>query len=47
MPALPTERAEVIVRLGARKRPRAGESLRLGVDPSDVHLFDAGTGVAL
>ena len=47
LPLLPGDRADVVARLGARERPRPGETLRLGVEPSEVHLFDAGTGSAV
>ncbi len=47
LPPLTGERAEIVARLGARERPKVGETLRLGVDAAEVHLFDAETGVAL
>jgi ABC-type sugar transport system ATPase subunit len=31
----------------SRVRPTAGSVLRLGIDPADVHVFDAGTGAAI
>jgi len=40
-------RAEAVVRLDPRERPAEGSVIRLGVDPAEVHLFDAATGGAL
>jgi ABC-type sugar transport system ATPase subunit len=31
----------------SRVRPTAGSVLRLGIDPADVHVFEAGSGVAI
>jgi multiple sugar transport system ATP-binding protein len=47
LPVTARDRAEVLARLDSRQRPRAGETLRLGVDPDEVLLFDAETGAAL
>jgi sn-glycerol 3-phosphate transport system ATP-binding protein len=33
--------------LDSRERPTAGSRLRLGIDPADVHLFDARSGAAI
>jgi multiple sugar transport system ATP-binding protein len=41
------ERAEAVARLDPRQRPREGSVIRLGVEPSEVHLFDAETGLAI
>jgi multiple sugar transport system ATP-binding protein len=38
------ERAAMIARLDPRERPDEGSTVRLGIDPAAVHLFDAGTG---
>jgi ABC-type sugar transport system ATPase subunit len=40
-------RAEAVACLDPRERPREGSVIQLGVEPGDVHLFDAGTGVAI
>jgi multiple sugar transport system ATP-binding protein len=40
-------RAEVVACLSPRERPAAGSTIRLGVDPAEVHVFDADTGVAI
>ena len=40
-------RTEVVARLHPRDRPAEGTTIRLGVDPADVHLFDAETGLAI
>ncbi len=37
----------LIVRAPADVRPEVGDGMELAVDPNDVHLFDAGTGVRL
>jgi multiple sugar transport system ATP-binding protein len=42
-----TARTEVLARLHPRDRPAEGTTIRLGVDPADVHVFDADTGVAI
>jgi ABC-type sugar transport system ATPase subunit len=47
LPALPGERAEVVAKLGARERPKPGEVVTLGVDPAEIHLFDAASGLAI
>jgi len=44
LPRLPGERAEVTVKFDPSVRPASGERLRLGVDPSTVHVFDARSG---
>jgi ABC-type sugar transport system ATPase subunit len=41
------QRAEAVARLDPHARPPQGGTIRLGVDPDDVHLFDAGTGLAI
>jgi ABC-type sugar transport system ATPase subunit len=41
------EVAEAVACLGPRNRPAEGSVIRLGVDPSAVHLFDAQTGMAI
>ncbi len=41
------QRAEAVARLDPRERPAAGSTIQLGVDPADVHLFDAATGLAI
>jgi len=33
--------------LDSRERPTAGSCVRLGIDPADVHLFDARSGAAI
>jgi hypothetical protein len=40
-------RGRAVARLSPRRRPAAGEVLKLVVDPAAVHLFDAGTGASL
>ncbi len=40
-------RAEAVARLDPRERPREGSTIQLGIDPTDVHLFDADTGLAI
>jgi multiple sugar transport system ATP-binding protein len=40
-------RAEAVACLSPRDRPREGSVIRLGVEPDAVHLFDAGTGLAI
>jgi ABC-type sugar transport system ATPase subunit len=41
------ERAAATVRLEPRDRPEEGSVIRLGIDPGDVHLFDAASGDAI
>ncbi len=41
------QRAEAVARLDPQERPAVGSTIRLGVDPADVHLFDAATGLAI
>ena len=45
--SLPSERATVIARLDASRRPSVGETITLGVSLADVHLFDATSGAAV
>jgi sn-glycerol 3-phosphate transport system ATP-binding protein len=45
--SLPSERATVIARLDASRRPTVGETITLGVSMADVHLFDATSGAAV
>jgi ABC-type sugar transport system ATPase subunit len=40
-------RAEVVACLSPRERPAEGSTIRLGVDPAEVHVFDADTGLAI
>jgi multiple sugar transport system ATP-binding protein len=40
-------RAEAVARLDPRERPAEGSTIRLGIDPVEVHLFDATTGLAI
>jgi multiple sugar transport system ATP-binding protein len=40
-------RAEAVARLDPRDRPDEGSVIRLGIDPADVHVFDAQTGLAI
>jgi multiple sugar transport system ATP-binding protein len=40
-------RAEVVACLSPRERPTEGSTIRLGVDPAEVHVFDADTGLAI
>jgi sn-glycerol 3-phosphate transport system ATP-binding protein len=47
LPALAGARAAIAARLGPRERPVVGERVRLDLDISAIHLFDAHTGVAL
>jgi multiple sugar transport system ATP-binding protein len=42
-----TARTEVLARLHPRDRPAEGTTIRLGVDPADVHVFDADSGLAI
>ena len=46
---MPSEahRHEAIVRLHPRERPAEGSTIRLGVDATDVHVFDADSGLAI
>jgi sn-glycerol 3-phosphate transport system ATP-binding protein len=39
--------SEAVACLDARERPSAGSVLRLGIDPVDVHLFHADSGLAI
>jgi ABC-type sugar transport system ATPase subunit len=47
LPGTGGERTEAVVRLPPRDRPAEGTTIRLGIEPMDVHLFDAGTGTAI
>jgi sn-glycerol 3-phosphate transport system ATP-binding protein len=47
LPALAGTRAAIAARLGPRERPAAGERVRLELDLTSIHLFDAGTGAAV
>jgi ABC-type sugar transport system ATPase subunit len=38
---------EAVARLDPRDRPAEGSVIRLGIEPHDVHVFDAQTGVAI
>jgi multiple sugar transport system ATP-binding protein len=38
---------EAVARLDPRDRPAEGSVIRLGIEPQDVHLFDAQTGLAI
>ena len=38
---------EAVARLDPRDRPAEGSVIRLGIEPQDVHVFDAQTGVAI
>ena len=38
---------QAVACLDARERPSAGSVLRLGIDPAEVHVFDAGSGLAI
>ncbi|MFI5040003.1 MAG: ABC transporter ATP-binding protein, partial [Solirubrobacterales bacterium] len=38
---------EAVARLDPRDRPAEGTVIRLGIEPQDVHVFDAQTGVAI
>jgi multiple sugar transport system ATP-binding protein len=40
-------RAEVVACLSPRERPAEGSTIRLGVDPAEVHVFDADTGLVI
>jgi ABC-type sugar transport system ATPase subunit len=40
-------RAEAVACLSPRDRPQEGSLIQLGVDPDEVHLFDANTGLAI
>jgi hypothetical protein len=40
-------RAEAVACLSPKDRPQEGSVIQLGVDPDEVHLFDAGTGLAI
>jgi multiple sugar transport system ATP-binding protein len=39
--------AEAVACLDPRERPAEGSVIRVGVDPADVHVFDAQTGLAI
>ncbi len=39
--------AAVVARLSPKARPAEGTAIRLGVDPDDIHLFDAASGARL
>jgi ABC-type sugar transport system ATPase subunit len=41
------QRAEAVACLPPRDRPAEGSVIQLGVEPEEVHLFDAGTGLAI
>jgi len=41
------DRADAVARLDPHERPREGSVIRLGVEPTDVYLFDADTGLAI
>jgi multiple sugar transport system ATP-binding protein len=41
------DRAAAVARLAPRDRPAEGSVIRLGVDPAEVHLFDAASGEAI
>jgi ABC-type sugar transport system ATPase subunit len=41
------DRAEAVACLSPRDRPAEGSVIQLGVEPDEVHLFDAGTGLAI
>ena len=38
---------EAVARLDPRQRPAEGSTIRLGIEDSDVHVFDARTGLAI
>ncbi len=38
---------EAVARLAPRDRPKEGSVIRLGVEPEQVHVFDARTGLAI
>ncbi|HEY6399702.1 MAG TPA: hypothetical protein VIX82_19830, partial [Solirubrobacteraceae bacterium] len=40
-------RTEAIARLSPRDRPTEGTTIRLAVEPTEVYLFDAATGIAI
>jgi multiple sugar transport system ATP-binding protein len=40
-------RAEAVACLSPRDRPKEGSVIQLGVEPDEVRLFDAGTGLAI
>jgi ABC-type sugar transport system ATPase subunit len=40
-------RAEAVACLPPRDRPQEGSVIRLGVEPDEIHLFDAATGLAI
>jgi ABC-type sugar transport system ATPase subunit len=39
--------AEAVARLHPRDRPAEGSTIRLGVEPTEIHVFDARTGLAI
>jgi len=39
--------ANAVACVDSRLRPSAGSVLRLGIDPADVHVFDAASGAAI
>jgi len=41
------DRAEAVACLSPRDRPAEGSVIQLAVEPGEVHLFDAGTGLAI
>ena len=41
------QRAEAVACLSPKERPAAGSVIQLGVEPEEVHLFDAATGLAI
>ena len=47
MVAADGQRAEAVACLPPRDRPAEGSVIQLGVEPEEVHLFDAGTGLAI
>jgi ABC-type sugar transport system ATPase subunit len=47
MVAADGHRAEAVACLSPRDRPQEGSVIRLGVEPDEVHLFDADTGLAI
>jgi len=47
LPPLPGERADLTAKFDPTVRPKVGERLRLSVDPTKAHVFDARSGLAL
>jgi ABC-type sugar transport system ATPase subunit len=41
------QRAEAVACLSPKERPAEGSVIQLGVEPEEVHLFDAVTGLAI